>query len=141
MQICPADHFLVDQDWTQLVERAAYHAEDLYDPYIRILNELPFVIPFEARVRIFRQYIYYDKNRADPTSDDYFQARKTVQVRRDHIFRDGYIGLNPLGPEIKRRVAIQFVDSQGMAEAGIDGGGLFKEFLTTYRFLLVVYRD
>ncbi|KAJ2894525.1 ubiquitin-protein ligase (E3) [Coemansia aciculifera] len=30
----------------------------------------------------------------------------------------------------KRRMQIQFVDTYGMVEAGIDGGGVFKEFLT-----------
>ncbi|KAJ2000095.1 ubiquitin-protein ligase (E3), partial [Coemansia thaxteri] len=31
----------------------------------------------------------------------------------------------------KRRMLIQFVDAYGMLEAGIDGGGVFKEFLTS----------
>ncbi|KAJ2875569.1 ubiquitin-protein ligase (E3) [Coemansia aciculifera] len=31
----------------------------------------------------------------------------------------------------KRRMQIQFVDAYGMVEAGIDGGGVFKEFLTS----------
>jgi ubiquitin-protein ligase E3 C len=45
-----------------------------------------------------------------------------------------------MGSDIKRRIAIQFVDSQGMVEAGIDGGGLFKEFLTTYVLRLLINR-
>ena len=30
---------------------------------------------------------------------------------------------------LRQRVQIQFVDEHDMMEAGIDGGGLFKEFL------------
>ena len=33
------------------------------------------------------------------------------------------------GDGIKDRLRIQFVDAHGMEEAGIDGGGLFKEFM------------
>ena len=37
----------------------------------------------------------------------------------------------PLGQRLKGRVQISLVDEHGIAEAGIDGGGLYKEFLTT----------
>lgn len=30
---------------------------------------------------------------------------------------------------MKQRVRIQFINSMGLEEAGIDGGGIFKEFL------------
>ncbi len=42
---------------------------------------------------------------------------------------DGFDGLNNLGPALKSRVRIQFVDQHGIPEAGIDGGGLFKDFM------------
>lgn len=35
-----------------------------------------------------------------------------------------------LGKDLKGKVAISFVDEFGLHEAGIDGGGVFKEFLT-----------
>ena len=31
--------------------------------------------------------------------------------------------------QLRQRIRIQFVDQHGMAEAGIDGGGLFKDFM------------
>ena len=31
---------------------------------------------------------------------------------------------------MKSRIQISFINSQGLPEAGIDGGGVFKEFLT-----------
>lgn len=35
-----------------------------------------------------------------------------------------------LGPKLKSRISISFIDEFGLVEAGIDGGGVFKEFLT-----------
>jgi len=36
-----------------------------------------------------------------------------------------------VGPKLKGRIAISFIDQYGIPEAGIDGGGVFKEFLTS----------
>ena len=44
---------------------------------------------------------------------------------------DGFTALNDLGSQLKERLAIRFIDQYGQEEAGIDGGGLFKEFLTS----------
>ena len=47
------------------------------------------------------------------------------------MFQDGYNSLSRLGAtELKGKVAISFVDEFGLEEAGIDGGCVFKEFLT-----------
>ena len=34
------------------------------------------------------------------------------------------------GVDCGERIAISFIDQHGLPEAGIDGGGVFKEFLT-----------
>jgi hypothetical protein len=34
--------------------------------------------------------------------------------------------------KLKGVVKVSFVNSEGLPEAGIDGGGVFKEFLTEY---------
>lgn len=39
--------------------------------------------------------------------------------------------LNGLGAALKSRIEIVFIDEHGMEESGIDGGGLFKELLTS----------
>ena len=39
--------------------------------------------------------------------------------------------LNPLKADLKGRIQVSFVDQFGLDEAGIDGGGLFKEFMTS----------
>jgi hypothetical protein len=51
-------------------------------------------------------------------------------VRRDEVLEDGYAGLHALpGSALKSVIRIQFTNALGAAEAGVDGGGLFKDFL------------
>ncbi|TPX30115.1 hypothetical protein SmJEL517_g06248 [Synchytrium microbalum] len=90
-------------------------------PRQAILNNTPFVIPFENRVSIFRE---------EGIDNEWHMAVASATIRRKYIFEDGYTYLNALGPRLKNKIAITFVDDNGMVEAGIDGGGLFKEFLT-----------
>ncbi|KAK0540031.1 ubiquitin-protein ligase (E3) [Tilletia horrida] len=97
-----------------------------------VLNNIPFVIPFEVRVEIFRQFIRNDRARFDVDRFDPMELhRRPVTIRRGHVAEDGFRGLHRLGPALKQRIQIQFVDQHGFVEAGIDGGGLFKEFLTS----------
>lgn len=43
--------------------------------------------------------------------------------------QDGFEGLHRMRDELKGRVRIAFVDAFGTHEAGVDGGGLFKDFM------------
>ncbi len=43
--------------------------------------------------------------------------------------QDGFEQLNKLAERLKSRLQIRFIDQHGLEEAGIDGGGLFKEFM------------
>ncbi|KAG0234785.1 hypothetical protein BGW41_001008 [Actinomortierella wolfii] len=98
-------------------------------PRLGVLNNIPFVIRFEDRVAIFRAFVESDRDRTPWAFDFRHQARAVI--RRDHVFEDGFDHLNPLGSRLKGRIAISFVDQYGIPEAGIDGGGVFKEFLTS----------
>jgi ubiquitin-protein ligase E3 C len=98
-------------------------------PRLGLLNNIPFVIPFEQRVEIFRMFVSNDKKR-NQIEEFYSRPKAAAKVRRDHIFEDGFDQLNTLGVELKNKVAISFVDAFGLEEVGIDGGGVFKEFLT-----------
>lgn len=100
------------------------------------LQRIPFVVPFVIRVRIFHAWVRSDARRASRGSShpilspDLPSAR--VTVRRDHVFRDGFSALyERTSAQLKRRIAITFVNDMGMEEAGIDGGGVYKEFLTS----------
>ena len=43
--------------------------------------------------------------------------------------QDGFEQMNGMGEHLKERLQIHFVDVHGIPEAGVDGGGLFKDFM------------
>ncbi|KAF8940178.1 hypothetical protein BGZ47_007837 [Haplosporangium gracile] len=100
-------------------------------PRLGVLNNIPFVIRFEDRVSIFRAFVDSDRQRTLGMSGFHLHPVGQAQIHRGTVFEDGYEHLNHLGPKLKGRIAISFIDQYGMAEAGIDGGGVFKEFLTS----------
>ncbi|KAF9431813.1 hypothetical protein BGZ76_011669 [Entomortierella beljakovae] len=100
-------------------------------PRLGVLNNIPFVIRFEDRVAIFREFIELDRRRTQGVSMFHPGAIGTARVRRGYVFEDGYEQLNNIGSRLKGRISISFIDQYGIQEAGIDGGGVFKEFLTS----------
>ncbi|KAG7261927.1 hypothetical protein CRUP_019289 [Coryphaenoides rupestris] len=93
-----------------------------------ILTELPFVVPFEERVKIFQRLIYAEKR--DVQVDGPFPNGINVSVRRNYIYEDAYDKLSPANePDLKKRVRVHLLNAHGLDEAGIDGGGIFREFL------------
>ncbi|GAA5908908.1 hypothetical protein JCM8208_005615 [Rhodotorula glutinis] len=106
----------------------------LVSPRLGVLQNVPFVIPFETRVAIFRQFVSSDFQRlglGDATSFSARSRHRAVVRRGNHLAEDAFKQLNGLGAELKKRVEIVFVDEHGIEESGIDGGGLFKELLTS----------
>ncbi|KAA8572715.1 hypothetical protein EYC84_003305 [Monilinia fructicola] len=119
-------------------------------PRIEVLQNMPFVIPFETRVEVFRQFVMLDqlKRRSGVVDPDSWRmrvedmahnrnaarealGRHHAQIRRDNVFEDAFATFNSLGEGLKEPIQITFVDSFGSVEAGIDGGGVTKEFLTS----------
>ena len=114
---------------------------------------MPFSIPFETRVQIFRQFVLLDQTRrrggnADPdiwrmsqvqnamlqghrTSGREILGRHHAKIRRDQLFEDAFDQFYELGDGLKEPIQITFVDKFDTVEAGIDGGGVTKEFLTS----------
>ncbi|KAL2147305.1 hypothetical protein VTI28DRAFT_10295 [Corynascus sepedonium] len=123
-------------------------------PKLEILRNMPFVIPFDMRVQIFRQFVYLDKHRRrggnidpdrwrlwvlnqhggpfepSPTGSNII-GRHQAQIQRGRIFQDALDSFWDLQEGLKEPIQITFVDEFGMPEAGIDGGGVTKEFLTS----------
>lgn len=56
-------------------------------------------------------------------------GRERVTIRRDALYGDSKQRLNRLGKRLRKKVQVTFVNKHGQQEAGIDGGGVFKEFL------------
>jgi hypothetical protein len=44
-------------------------------------------------------------------------------------YQDGFKEFNQAGDSLRARIRIQFINQYGEAEAGVDGGGLFKDFM------------
>jgi len=92
-----------------------------------LLKRCPFMIPFSVRAKVFSQWVAEERNLVN---QDFFAGGGVwVTVRREFIYEDAYAALNGLREQLKKRVKVKFIDVHGMEEAGIDGGGVFKEFL------------
>ncbi|KAK0506657.1 HECT-domain-containing protein [Armillaria luteobubalina] len=143
----PPEHWLVSSqiDMNGFIEAAVYEDQILSDdtstkaptkrqmallsPRLGVLNNIPFAIPFDVRVSIFRNFVLNDSRKH---SDDLLSLRynrTAVKIRRDHIAEDGFDKLGDAN--LKDHVQITFIDKFGEPEAGIDGGGVFKEFFTS----------
>ena len=59
-----------------------------------------------------------------------FMHSEGVEIRREFILEDAFDKLYQMGENVKDRLRILFVDANYITEDGVDGGGLFKEFIT-----------
>lgn len=112
-------------------------------PRLEILQNMPFFIPFETRVQIFREFVTMDQisRRGTADADEWRFAQMNsptgmiskhrAKVRRKNIFDDAYSQFYDLGEGLKEPIQIRFVDEFDTVEEGIDGGGVTKEFLTS----------
>lgn len=116
-------------------------------PKLEVLRNMPFVVPFPMRVQIFRQFVYLDKHhrRGGNIDPDRWRisvlnqagvlgmrdvlSRHKANIKRGRLFFDAMDAFWDLGEGLKEPIQISFVDEFGMEEAGIDGGGVTKEFL------------
>jgi ubiquitin-protein ligase E3 C len=99
----------------------------------KLIVSTPFAFPFSVRVDIFYRLIARDRELAEGRNIHFSPGfGEQITVRRDKLVEDSLLQINPLKNRLKGRVRISFVSSEGLPEAGIDGGGLFKEFLITF---------
>ncbi|KAK4348442.1 hypothetical protein RND71_031197 [Anisodus tanguticus] len=97
-----------------------------------IITVIPHIFPFEERVEMFREFINMDKVSRKMAGEVVGPGPCTVEIviRRGHIVEDGFQQLNNLGSRLKSSIHVSFVNESGLPEAGLDYGGLSKEFLT-----------
>jgi len=93
-----------------------------------IAREMPFVLDFEDRVKIFRALVKAEKRRYQDANGT--KASVEMSVRRDFLVEDALAAVQRLGERLKGPLKVSFVSEAGTAEAGLDFGGLFKEFMT-----------
>ena len=141
-----------DGDDDRQISRSEAEADALADSFrdakmARVLTCIPQSLPFDRRVKLFHSLLKADKlktqNEAmqyrravagrmfdgEDATFDFLPAREQVQIHRTNLYSDSMQKLNALGPRLKRKVQVSFINQHGVAEAGIDGGGVFKEFL------------
>ena len=120
-------------------------ASSFRDPKMaRVLTCIAFAIPFDRRVRLFDSLLSADKLKTQDENAEFRAAmvmmmrgeenpmssgRERVEIRRDRLYDDSMRQLNQLGSKLKKKIQVSFVNQHGTQEAGIDGGGVFKEFV------------
>jgi len=122
-------------------------ADTFRDPKMaRVLTSIPQAIPFDRRVKLFNSLLNADKLKTQDESADFRRAiarmmergddndmdiggRERVEIHRDAMYKDSFSQLNGLGRRLKSKVQVTMINKHGTQEAGIDGGGVFKEFL------------
>ncbi|XP_043264433.1 ubiquitin-protein ligase E3C [Colletes gigas] len=99
---------------------------------LTVLREIPFVVPFSDRVVVFQSLIYRDKTEQQGDVTNFMQGPSIkLSVRRNYLYEDAFQKLSPKKEsELRLKMRVQFVNSAGVGEPGIDGGGLFREFLS-----------
>ncbi|XP_057476366.1 E3 ubiquitin-protein ligase UPL6-like isoform X1 [Actinidia eriantha] len=129
------------QDWNnrrQFTPPSDFHADGVNDHFIsqamiensrahEILKHAPFLVPFTSRVKIFTSQLA--ALRQIHGSHSVF-TRNRFRIRRDHILEDAFSQLSALSEEdLRGPIRVSFVNEFGVEEAGIDGGGIFKDFM------------
>lgn len=86
----------------------------LLSPRLGVLNNIPFAIPFDVRVSIFRNFVINDSRKHGDDLHSLRYSRTTVTIRRDHIAEDGFDKLGDAN--LKGHVQITFIDKFGEPE-------------------------
>ncbi|CAD7965272.1 unnamed protein product [Amoebophrya sp. A25] len=96
-----------------------------------VLTELPHCIPFEDRVSFLQEWIRQDQENRSNVRSPFFAMQGTrANIRRTHIVEDGFTAFQMMNEDqLRGAFRVVFIDANGETESGIDGGGLFKEFL------------
>ncbi|KAJ7955280.1 E3 ubiquitin-protein ligase UPL6 [Quillaja saponaria] len=128
------------QDWNnrqQFTSPTDFHADGVNDFFISqaatentrandILNQAPFLIPFTSRVKIFTSQLAAVRSTHGSHADAYNRFR----IRRDRILEDAYNQMSALSEDdLRGPIRVTFINEFGVEEAGIDGGGIFKDFM------------
>ena len=115
---------------------------------LAILQEIPFIINFNTRVSLLMKLCSTVSEL--PRSHFNFTDSTVITIRRSHLYEDAFNKLYAdngnifernkliekfhlrtycLDVQLRRNIRVKFINQAGLEEAGIDGGGIFKEFL------------
>ena len=94
---------------------------------LTILQELPFTVVFKDRIQILETFMkQYEQQRYSPS-----EQTVRLRIRRDFMYEDAFENLSLENcPNLKSsRMVVEMINQHGLDEAGIDGGGVFREFI------------
>ncbi|XP_054278815.1 ubiquitin-protein ligase E3C-like [Macrosteles quadrilineatus] len=99
---------------------------------LTILKEIPFVVAFQERVLVFQSLVLKDKISYQSMARNFLHGPSiNIMVRRNYLYEDAFDKLSPENePELRLVMRVQLVSAVGLDEAGVDGGGVFREFLS-----------
>lgn len=99
---------------------------------LTLLREIPFVVPFNDRVIVFQSLLNHDKEEQQGEWTNFMRGPYIqIAVRRNYLYEDAFDKLSPENEsELRLKMRVQLVNAAGLEEAGVDGGGLFREFLS-----------
>lgn len=101
---------------------------------LRLLSSIPFIVPFMKRVEILQNSTDTLKMEYQNPDAAFLVVPNThYRIRRNYIYEDAFdkLSLDNV-PELKRTLRIQLVNAAGLEEAGVDGGGVSREFLAEF---------
>ncbi|CAB3998537.1 ubiquitin- ligase E3C isoform X2 [Paramuricea clavata] len=145
LHYCPADHWLSSKIELQvdLIDLDLFFQDKgTLDPadflhgmpgktfcHVAILEHIPFVVPFVDRVKLFQRILSQDKVRNVGSMHNFLMGPSIeVRIRRSSLYQDAFDELSG-DQDLKQKIHVQLINIQGLEEAGVDGGGLFREFL------------
>eukprot|EP00050_Salpingoeca_kvevrii_P014975 m.42400 g.42400 ORF g.42400 m.42400 type:complete len:990 (+) comp6091_c0_seq2:157-3126(+) len=136
LHFCPPQHWLAS-DFVN--NQIATVTRDLQPAHFRIMNmaefpsqaiartvmvlrNIPFVARFEVRANIFRRLVSQQRSQ-------FPFARSRIRIQRSQLYHDAFTQLSTAPRGTLTGFRVTMVNEQGLDEAGIDGGGLLREFL------------
>ena len=94
---------------------------------LTVLQELPFTVAFKDRIQILECFIHRTEQNRYTTNEQTYRLR----IRRDFLYEDAFDNLSIENLENMKntRLVVEMINQYGLDEAGIDGGGVFREFV------------
>ncbi|AQK84321.1 E3 ubiquitin-protein ligase UPL6 [Zea mays] len=91
-----------------------------------IIKLAPFLAPFTSRVKIFTSQLTCSRQSTSHSA----LTRQRFKIRRSRLLEDAFDQLSLLSEEdLKGPIRVSFINEHGEEEVGIDGGGIFKDFM------------
>lgn len=115
---------LVDDDFCTQQEISPEFVHQAMIPDSReasIIELAPFLVPCDIRFQIFDLKLATSKQT---------ETHTRLRIRRRKLFQDAFHQLNSLSEkDLHGTMSVEFIDDHGLAEQGVDGGGLRREFV------------